>query len=102
MLTDALRVPERRSRYWVDVARAYEQWNKPVKCYQALTIAERLASEEVRSRPVVRSLARRMLTAPTTTGMTGLRTSPPVSALRLAHKLSGHLRPDVRQDQILA
>jgi transcriptional regulator with XRE-family HTH domain len=68
-----LRIPERQSRYWVDVARAYEQWSKPAKCYQALTIAERLAPEEVRSRPVVRSLADKLLTAPTTIGMTGLR-----------------------------
>jgi len=69
----ALRVPERQSRYWVDVARAYDQWNKPAKCYRALAIAERLAPEEVRSRPVVRNLADKLLTAPTTIGMTGLR-----------------------------
>ncbi len=67
-----LRIPERQSRFWVDVARAYHQWNKPAKCYQALIIAERLAPEEVRSRPVVRTLAERLLSAPTKIGMAGL------------------------------
>jgi hypothetical protein len=71
--TATLRIPERQSRFWVDVARAYDQWNKPAKCYQALVIAERLAPEEVRCRPVVRSLAERLLSAPTKIGMAGLR-----------------------------
>ncbi|MGH3681146.1 MAG: hypothetical protein ACRDT2_13000 [Natronosporangium sp.] len=69
----AIRIPERLSRYWVDVARAYQQWGKPARCYQALLIAERHAPEEVRSRPVVRTLAAELLCAPRQAGMTGLR-----------------------------
>lgn len=58
-----LRLPERRSRYWVDVARAYHQWCKPGACYRALVIAESQAPEEVRARPVVRKLASDLLTS---------------------------------------
>src|SRR5262249_48461016 len=71
--TATLRIPERQSRFWVDAARSYDQWNKPAKCYQALVVAERLAPEEVRCRPVVRNLAERLLSAPTKIGMAGLR-----------------------------
>lgn len=60
-----LRLPERRSRYWVDVARAYHQWGKPEPCYQALRIAERQAPEEIRARPIVRDLTRHLLEEPT-------------------------------------
>lgn len=69
----AIRIPERLSRYWVDVARAYHQWGKIGRCYQALLTAERHAPEEVRSRPVVRTLAAGLLSAPRQADMSGLR-----------------------------
>lgn len=59
-----LRLPERRSRFWVDVARAYRQWGKPRECLQALTIAEHQAPDEVRARPTVRALATGLLESP--------------------------------------
>lgn len=67
-----LRLPERRSRYWVDVARAYHQWGRPERCYEALSIAERQAPDEVRARPVVHSLTRELLTS--SAPLPGLRT----------------------------
>lgn len=69
----AIRIPERLSRYWVDVARAYHRWGKPARCYQALLTGERHAPEEVRSRPVVRALAIGLLSASRQAGMSGLR-----------------------------
>jgi transcriptional regulator with XRE-family HTH domain len=69
----AIRIPERLSRYWIDVARAYHQWGQPARCYQALLGAERHAPEEVRSRPAVRTLAVELLSTPRQTGMTSLR-----------------------------
>jgi transcriptional regulator with XRE-family HTH domain len=69
----AIRIPERLSRYWIDVARAYHQWGQPARCYQALLAAERYAPEEVRSRPAVRTLAMELLSTPRQAGMTSLR-----------------------------
>ena len=69
----AIPVPERHSRFWVDVARAWHQWGKPAECYHALLAAERAAPEEVHGRPAVRSLAADLLTAPRRTGMDGVR-----------------------------
>ncbi len=60
----SLRLPERRSRYWVDVARAWEQWGRSEACFRALLAAERDAPEEIRARPVVADLARKLLDAP--------------------------------------
>ncbi|HEX6076692.1 MAG TPA: helix-turn-helix transcriptional regulator, partial [Micromonosporaceae bacterium] len=68
----ALALPERQSRYWVDVARAYHQWGKPAKCYEALTIAERCAPEEVRARPAVQALTLKLLFSPRAAAMRGL------------------------------
>jgi hypothetical protein len=68
-----LRLPERRSRYWVDVARAYHQWRKPGLCFRALTIAESHAPEEVRARPVVRKLASDLLASDQQPRLSGLR-----------------------------
>jgi hypothetical protein len=39
-------LPERQARYWVDVARAFDQWGKPTACYAALRAAETAAPEE--------------------------------------------------------
>jgi len=69
----AIRIPERQARYWLDVARAYQQWGKPAKCYRALTLAEHVAPEEIRARPAVRTLTAHLLTASTEPGLTGLR-----------------------------
>jgi hypothetical protein len=69
----ALTLPERQSRYWVDVARAYQQWGKAARCYEALTIAERCAPEEVRARPAVRRLTEQLLTAPRSGALPDLR-----------------------------
>jgi hypothetical protein len=48
-----LPTPERRGRYWVDVARAYHQWGKHPQCYRALLAAEQAAPADVRYRPRV-------------------------------------------------
>jgi hypothetical protein len=69
----AIRIPERQARYWIDVARAYQQWGKPAQCFRALSVADRVAPEEIRARPEVRTLARQLLDVPTQPGMGGLR-----------------------------
>jgi transcriptional regulator with XRE-family HTH domain/tetratricopeptide (TPR) repeat protein len=69
----AIRLPERQSRYWVDVARAWHQLGKFERSFHALVVAEKLAPEEVRSRPAARSLAEALLYAPKQSGMSGLR-----------------------------
>ncbi|CAL9304339.1 hypothetical protein SUDANB25_03786 [Streptomyces sp. SudanB25_2051] len=56
----ALPTAERRARYWIDVARAFDQWGKPDRCYQALLAAERAAPQEVR-RGAVRAMAAGLL-----------------------------------------
>ncbi|WP_276314956.1 helix-turn-helix domain-containing protein [Streptomyces sp. WAC 06738] len=43
-----LPTPERQARYYVDVARAFDQWGKPDRCYSALLAAEKAAPQEVR------------------------------------------------------
>ncbi|MFJ9698366.1 helix-turn-helix domain-containing protein [Streptomyces fradiae] len=48
----ALPTTERQARYWIDVARAFDQWGKPDRCYRALLAAERAAPQEVRRGPV--------------------------------------------------
>jgi hypothetical protein len=67
-----LHLPERQSRYWIDVARAYDQWGKPDSCLRAITIAESLAPQEIRSRPVVRKLVLRLLSSPSSRSTTEL------------------------------
>jgi transcriptional regulator with XRE-family HTH domain len=46
---------ERQARYWIDVARAFDQWGKPDRCYRALLAAEQAAPQEVR-RGAVRTM----------------------------------------------
>ncbi|MEV7866138.1 helix-turn-helix transcriptional regulator [Streptomyces sp. NPDC088124] len=46
--TARLPTAERRARYWIDVARSFDQWNKPGNCYRALLAAEEAAPQEVR------------------------------------------------------
>ncbi|MGW2563405.1 helix-turn-helix domain-containing protein [Streptomyces sp. NPDC001514] len=52
----ALPTTERQARYWIDVARAFDQWEKPDRCYRALLAAEYAAPQEVR-RDAVRTMA---------------------------------------------
>ncbi|WP_405743012.1 XRE family transcriptional regulator [Streptomyces sp. NBC_01525] len=52
----ALPTTERQARYWIDVARAFDQWGKPDRCYRALLAAEQAAAQEVR-RGSVRTMA---------------------------------------------
>lgn len=52
----ALPTAERRARYWIDVARAFDQWGKPDRCFRALLAAERVAPQEVR-RDCVRTMS---------------------------------------------
>ncbi|MDH2391877.1 helix-turn-helix transcriptional regulator [Streptomyces sp. HNM0663] len=52
----ALPTTERQARYWIDVARAFDQWDKPDRCYRALLAAEQAAPQEVR-RSSVRTVA---------------------------------------------
>jgi transcriptional regulator with XRE-family HTH domain len=52
---------ERRGRYWIDLARAFHQWNKPEQCYRALLCAERAAPAEVRYRPPVHRMTEDLL-----------------------------------------
>jgi len=52
---------ERRGRYWIDLARAFSQWNKPEQCYRALLCAERAAPAEVRYRPPVHRMTEDLL-----------------------------------------
>lgn len=65
-----LPTPERQGRYWIDVARAFNQWGKADRCFQALVSAYRVAPSEVRDRPRVQTLVRGLLNR---TNISGLR-----------------------------
>lgn len=93
---DAIKLPERQSRFWVDVARAWHQLGKFEECFRSLLIAEGFAPEEVRSRPAVRSLVETLLYAPRRSGMSGLREfATRVGVLRLS-RLPSQSRDDPR------
>lgn len=47
---------ERQGRFFIDVARCFDQWGKPEQCYRALLAAERAAPQEIR-RGAVKDLA---------------------------------------------
>ncbi|MFL1427512.1 MULTISPECIES: XRE family transcriptional regulator [unclassified Nocardiopsis] len=51
-----IEVMERRATLFIDVARAYQQWEKTEQAYQALRNVEDMASEELSARPVVHRL----------------------------------------------
>ncbi|MFI0264171.1 XRE family transcriptional regulator [Streptomyces sp. NPDC017056] len=70
---DTTRLPtrERQARYWIDVARAFAQWNKPEPCYRALRAAEQAAPQEVR-RASVRTMATALMRHDRT--LTGVQT----------------------------
>ncbi|WP_170177670.1 helix-turn-helix domain-containing protein [Thermomonospora umbrina] len=55
--------PERHARYCIDTARAWEQFGRTDRAFEALRAAERHAPEEIR-RPSVRTLISTMLYAP--------------------------------------
>lgn len=55
--------PERHARFCVDTARAWEQFGRRDHAYQALSVAERHAPEELR-RPSVRTLVANLLYSP--------------------------------------
>lgn len=64
---DLLPITERRAAFLVDVARAFAQWGKHENAYDALRAAERIAPQEVSSRPSVRRLVADLLaTSPPT------------------------------------
>jgi tetratricopeptide (TPR) repeat protein len=52
----AIPVVERRAALWVDLARAFGQWQKGDEAVRALLAAERIAPEEVRGRRAVQLL----------------------------------------------
>jgi transcriptional regulator with XRE-family HTH domain len=70
---DDIPTPERKGRYWVDVARAWHQWGKPDACYQALLAAERAAPAEVRFRPPVHRMTEDLLSRNGRNSLPGLR-----------------------------
>lgn len=64
---DLLPITERKASFFVDTAQAFAQWGKHEKAYHALRAADRLAPQEVRSRPAVRRMVSELLaTAPPT------------------------------------
>jgi transcriptional regulator with XRE-family HTH domain len=65
--------PERRGRYWVDVARAWHQWGKHEECYKSLLAAEQAAPAEVRFRPPVHRMIRELLHTKRRAPLPGLR-----------------------------
>ncbi|MFE2721439.1 helix-turn-helix domain-containing protein [Kitasatospora sp. NPDC059327] len=51
---------ERQARFFIDVARAFDQWGKPERCFKALLAAEGAAPQEIH-RGAVRGLAGSLL-----------------------------------------
>jgi hypothetical protein len=64
---------ERRSRFLIDVARAYAQRRKAAETVRTLEEAESLTSEQVRSHPLMREMVRDLLRGDRRTGNTALR-----------------------------
>lgn len=64
---------ERRARYWVDVARAFHQWDKPEQCYRALLAAEQASPDEVRYRKPTAAMTTTLLRHPTANRLPDLR-----------------------------
>ncbi|KUM89753.1 transcriptional regulator [Streptomyces cellostaticus] len=52
----ALPTAERQGRFFIDVARCFDQWGKPEQCYRALLAAEHAAPQEIR-RGAVKDMA---------------------------------------------
>ncbi|MFJ9416671.1 helix-turn-helix domain-containing protein [Streptomyces sp. NPDC101227] len=51
---------ERQGRFFIDVARCFDQWGKPEQCYRSLLAAEHAAPQEIR-RGAVKDLANSLL-----------------------------------------
>jgi transcriptional regulator with XRE-family HTH domain len=58
---EQLPTPERRARYWCDVARAWHQFDRPQEAYEALLAAFREVPDEVRDRSSMRGLVTSLL-----------------------------------------
>jgi hypothetical protein len=69
-----VQLPERKAALYLDVAQAYNQWDKHDRAFDAIRTAEHIAPEEVRYRPAVHRILHDLL-----------RRSPP------------HLQPRVRR-----
>jgi transcriptional regulator with XRE-family HTH domain len=70
---DLLGSPERRARYWEDVALAWWGRGRRRATFEAMLNAERAAPQEVRYRPWAQHLASRLMTAPGAGHVSGLR-----------------------------
>jgi hypothetical protein len=70
---DLLGSPERRARYWEDVALAWWGRGRPRATFEAMLNAERAAPQEVRYRPWAQHLASRLMSAPGAGHVSGLR-----------------------------
>ncbi|WP_067665970.1 helix-turn-helix domain-containing protein [Nocardia miyunensis] len=68
----AIASPERRARFWSDIARAFHQWDKPELCYRALLAAEKAAPDEVRYRTPIQQITRSLIRHPASTNLPGL------------------------------
>lgn len=79
----AIKVVERQAALWVDLACAFGQWGKDEEALRAVLTAERLAPEEVCSRPAVRTLVEELWFR--------RRRSPGRDLLALAHRTGAAL-----------
>jgi transcriptional regulator with XRE-family HTH domain len=70
---DLLGSPERRARYWEDVALAWWGRGRPRAAFEAVLNAERAAPQEVRYRPWAQHLASRLMSAPGAGHVSGLK-----------------------------
>ncbi|QMU69151.1 helix-turn-helix transcriptional regulator [Streptacidiphilus sp. P02-A3a] len=77
----SLPTAERQARFFIDVARAFEQWGKPEPCFRALLAAEQAAPQEIR-RSAARQIATGLLRHDRT--LPGIRDFATRSGVRLA------------------
>ncbi|AXB44921.1 helix-turn-helix domain-containing protein [Amycolatopsis albispora] len=69
---ETITIPERRARYWQEVAQAWHGWGKPEAAFRAVRQVERCAPQEL-NRPWARQLTRELLGAPRANPLPGLR-----------------------------
>lgn len=91
--TAAITTPERRGRYWIDLARAYHQWGKHPQCYQALIAAERAAPADVRYRPPVHRMVTDLCASTGAANCRNYRPPPDASACSQPDQVSGASTP---------
>ncbi len=70
---DRLGGPERRARYWEDVALAWWGRGRPRPTFEAMLNAERAAPQEVRYRPWAQQLVTGLMCTPVADNLPGLR-----------------------------